>query len=77
LRHSDNVLAETLSIELSVHRGGPATLAAGVDAVEQVLSTTVPDQWEGTTLADASGSSYANRTTPALLDASASVVPSH
>ncbi len=69
LRHSDNVLAETLSIELSVHRGGPATLAAGVDAVEQVLSTTFPDQWKGTTLADASGISYANRTTPALLDA--------
>ncbi|WP_159405291.1 D-alanyl-D-alanine carboxypeptidase/D-alanyl-D-alanine endopeptidase [Gordonia sp. YY1] len=69
LRHSDNVLAETLSIELAVHRGGPATLAAGVDAVEQVLSTTFPDQWKGTTLADASGISYANRTTPALLDA--------
>ncbi|MEO9327998.1 D-alanyl-D-alanine carboxypeptidase/D-alanyl-D-alanine-endopeptidase [Gordonia sp. B21] len=69
LRHSDNVLAETLSIELSVYRGGPATLTGGVDAVEEVLSSTFPDQWTGTTLADASGISYANRTTPALLDA--------
>lgn len=79
LRYSDNVLAETLSVELAVHRGRPATLAAGVDAVEEVLSTTFPDQWTGTTLADASGISYANRTTPALLDAvmTAASGPSH
>ncbi|WP_372460860.1 D-alanyl-D-alanine carboxypeptidase/D-alanyl-D-alanine endopeptidase [Gordonia paraffinivorans] len=69
LRHSDNVLAEALSIELSVYRGGPATLAGGVDAIEDVLSSTFPEQWPGTTLADASGISYANRTTPDLLDA--------
>ncbi|WP_238418961.1 D-alanyl-D-alanine carboxypeptidase/D-alanyl-D-alanine-endopeptidase [Gordonia sp. 'Campus'] len=69
LRYSDNVLAETLAIELSVHRGGPPTHAGGVDAVEQVLSSMFPEQWAGTTLQDASGISYANRTTPELLDA--------
>ncbi|MBD0863410.1 D-alanyl-D-alanine carboxypeptidase/D-alanyl-D-alanine-endopeptidase [Gordonia sp. zg691] len=69
LRHSDNVLAESLAVELSVYRGGPPTHAGGVDAVEQVLSSMFPEQWPGTTLRDASGISYANRTTPALLDA--------
>ena len=69
LRYSDNVLAETLAIELSVHRGGPPTHAGGVEAIEQVLSSMFPDQWAGTTLHDASGISYANRTTPELLDA--------
>ncbi|MFE0751659.1 D-alanyl-D-alanine carboxypeptidase/D-alanyl-D-alanine-endopeptidase [Gordonia sp. NPDC058843] len=69
LRYSDNVLAETLAVELSVHRGGPPTHAGGVDAIEQVLSSMFPEQWAGTTLHDASGISYANRTTPELLDA--------
>jgi len=69
LRYSDNVLAETLSIELSVHQGGPPTLAAGVDAIEKTLQQTFGAQWAGTTLRDASGISYANRVPAELLDA--------
>ncbi|MDL9938592.1 D-alanyl-D-alanine carboxypeptidase/D-alanyl-D-alanine-endopeptidase [Gordonia sp. ABSL1-1] len=69
LRYSDNVLAETLSIELSTHLGGPATLDGGVDAIVATLSKTFAAQWKGTTLHDASGISYANRVPAALLDA--------
>ncbi|MGK2317431.1 D-alanyl-D-alanine carboxypeptidase/D-alanyl-D-alanine endopeptidase [Gordonia rhizosphera] len=67
MRHSDNVLAETLGIELSVARGGPATLAGGVAAVESVLREHGFDL-TGVTLADTSGLSAANRIPATLLD---------
>lgn len=67
MRYSDNVLAETLSMELSVARGGPATIAGGVDAVEAVLREKGFDL-TGVTLRDASGLSYANNVPAALLD---------
>lgn len=67
MRFSDNVLAETLSIELSTAGGGPATIAGGVDAVEASLRKH-GFNLGGTTLRDASGLSYANRVPAALLD---------
>ncbi|MGV9713026.1 D-alanyl-D-alanine carboxypeptidase/D-alanyl-D-alanine endopeptidase [Gordonia sp. NPDC003424] len=67
MRYSDNVLAETLSLELSVARGGPATIAGGVDAVESVLREKGFDL-TGVTLRDASGLSYANKVPAGLLD---------
>ncbi|MFW0787542.1 D-alanyl-D-alanine carboxypeptidase/D-alanyl-D-alanine-endopeptidase [Gordonia sp. CPCC 206044] len=67
MRFSDNVLAETLSVELSAARGGPASLAGGVAAVKGVLSEHGFDMGE-VTLRDASGLSYANLVPAALLD---------
>lgn len=67
MRYSDNVLAETLSIELSVARGGPASIAGGVSAVEGALAEHGFDM-TGVTLSDASGLSYANRVPAAVLD---------
>ncbi|WP_124710155.1 D-alanyl-D-alanine carboxypeptidase/D-alanyl-D-alanine endopeptidase [Gordonia insulae] len=67
MRFSDNVLAETLSLELSVAQGGPATIAGGVTAVEKVLTEHGFDM-SGVTLRDASGLSYANRVPAAVLD---------
>ncbi|MDL9945293.1 D-alanyl-D-alanine carboxypeptidase/D-alanyl-D-alanine-endopeptidase [Gordonia sp. ABSL11-1] len=67
MRYSDNVLAETLSIELSVARGGPASIAGGVSAVEGALAEHGFDM-TAVTLSDASGLSYANRVPAAVLD---------
>lgn len=67
MRYSDNVLAETLSLELSVADGGPATIAGGVAAVEKSLRAHGFDM-SGVTLRDTSGLSYANRVPAALLD---------
>ncbi|NNG98317.1 D-alanyl-D-alanine carboxypeptidase/D-alanyl-D-alanine-endopeptidase [Gordonia araii NBRC 100433] len=67
MRFSDNVLAETLSIELSLSAGGPATLAAGADAVVKTLSDKGFDT-TGVTLRDTSGLSYANRVPARVLD---------
>jgi serine-type D-Ala-D-Ala carboxypeptidase/endopeptidase (penicillin-binding protein 4) len=67
MRYSDNVLAETLSIELSMARGGPASIAGGVSAVEGALAEHGFDM-TAVTLSDASGLSYANRVPAAVLD---------
>nr|WP_040510084.1 D-alanyl-D-alanine carboxypeptidase/D-alanyl-D-alanine-endopeptidase [Gordonia soli] len=67
MRFSDNVLAETLSVELSIARGGPATLAGGVDAIQQTLRTAGVDL-TGVTMRDASGISYANKVPAGVLD---------
>ena len=67
LRYSDNVLAEALGIELSVARGGPATLAGGTSAVTQTLAANKFDVAD-VTLRDTSGLSYRNLVPAALLD---------
>ncbi len=67
MRFSDNVLAETLSVELSLANGGPGTLAAGASAVVKTLGDKGFDT-TGVTLRDASGLSYANRVPARVLD---------
>ncbi|MEE4025146.1 D-alanyl-D-alanine carboxypeptidase/D-alanyl-D-alanine-endopeptidase [Gordonia sp. PKS22-38] len=67
MRLSDNVLAETLSIELSVAQGGPASIAGGVAAIESSLARHGFDM-SAVTLRDASGLSYANRVPATVLD---------
>ena len=67
LRYSDNVLAEALGVELSVARGGPATLAGGTSAVKQTLADNKFDV-SNVTLRDTSGLSYRNLVPAALLD---------
>lgn len=67
MRFSDNVLAETLSVELSLATGGPGTLAAGAAAIEKTLADKGFDT-AGVTLRDASGISYANRVPARVLD---------
>ncbi|MYR08369.1 D-alanyl-D-alanine carboxypeptidase/D-alanyl-D-alanine-endopeptidase [Gordonia sp. SID5947] len=67
LRYSDNVLAEALSVELSVARGGPASLAGGVSAVKSTLAEHGFDM-SVVTLRDASGLSYANKVPASVLD---------
>lgn len=67
LRYSDNVLAESLGVELSVARGGPATLAGGTSAVKQTLADNKFDV-SNVTLRDTSGLSYRNLVPAALLD---------
>ncbi|MGW0039586.1 D-alanyl-D-alanine carboxypeptidase/D-alanyl-D-alanine-endopeptidase [Gordonia sp. NPDC003376] len=67
MRFSDNVLAETLSIELSVARGGPATLAGGADAVVKTLADN-GIRTTGVTLTDSSGLSYGNLVPASVLD---------
>ncbi|GAA3701845.1 D-alanyl-D-alanine carboxypeptidase/D-alanyl-D-alanine-endopeptidase [Gordonia hankookensis] len=67
LRYSDNVLAEALSVELSVAKGGPASLAGGVAAVKSTLTERGFDM-SMVTLHDASGLSYANKVPATLLD---------
>ncbi|GED99133.1 D-alanyl-D-alanine carboxypeptidase/D-alanyl-D-alanine endopeptidase [Gordonia crocea] len=68
MRFSDNVLAETLSVELSLAAGGPGSLAGGADAVLKTLADKGFDT-TGVTLRDASGLSYANRVPARVLDA--------
>lgn len=67
MRESDNVLAETLAIELSIHRGGPATIAGGTEAILDTLAENGFDT-AGTVLRDASGLSAENKVTAVLLD---------
>lgn len=67
LRYSDNVLAETLGIELSKAQGGPATLAGGAAAVVTTLRNNGFGM-TGVTLRDTSGISYANRVPASVLD---------
>lgn len=67
MRLSDNVLAETLAIELSEAMGGPATIAGGTDAVVTVLRDKGFDV-SGVVLRDASGLSSADRVPARLLD---------
>ncbi|WP_029759868.1 D-alanyl-D-alanine carboxypeptidase/D-alanyl-D-alanine endopeptidase [Gordonia hirsuta] len=67
MRRSDNVLAETLAIELSIATGGPATIAGGAAAVLKVLRDKGFDT-TGTVLRDASGLSTADRVPARLLD---------
>lgn len=67
MRFSDNVLAETLSLELSLAAGGPGTLEAGAAAVVKTLGDKGFDT-TGVTLRDASGLSYANRVPARVLD---------
>ena len=66
-RFSDNVLAEALSMELSVAQGGPATLAGGAAAVEKTLKTQGFDT-TGVRLRDSSGLSYGNLVPATVLD---------
>lgn len=68
MRYSDNVLAETLSVELAAAKGRPASLSDGVSAIEQVMQAQFADAAGGTTLSDASGLSYANKVPAAMLD---------
>lgn len=67
MRLSDNVLAETLAIELSVATGGPPTIAGGAAAVVKVLRDKGFDT-TGVTLRDASGLSSADKVPARLLD---------
>lgn len=67
MRFSDNVLAETLAIELSMAKGGPATIAGGVTARKDSLSAHGFDT-TGVTLRDGSGLSYGNLVPAAVLD---------
>ncbi len=67
MRFSDNVLAETLSVELSLATGGPGTLDAGAAAIVKTLTDKGFDT-TGVTLHDASGLSYANRVPARVLD---------
>lgn len=67
MRFSDNVLAETLAIELSVATGGPASIAGGTDAILDVLKAKGFDT-TGVTLRDASGLSAENKVPARLLD---------
>lgn len=66
-RFSDNVMAEALSIELSVSQGGPATLSGGAAAVVKTLRDNGFDT-SGVTLHDSSGLSYQNKIPAAFLD---------
>ena len=68
MRLSDNVLAETLAIELSVATGGPATISGGAAAVVKVLGAKGFDT-SGVVLRDASGLSTADKVPARLLDA--------
>ncbi len=67
MRYSDNILAETLAIELSVATGGPASIAGGAAAVVEVLRDKGFDV-SGVTLRDASGISTADKVPARLLD---------
>ena len=67
MRFSDNVLAETIAIELSQAKGGPATIAGGTDAIISGLREAGFDT-DGVVLRDASGLSDENRVPAATLD---------
>ncbi|MFC0314698.1 D-alanyl-D-alanine carboxypeptidase/D-alanyl-D-alanine-endopeptidase [Gordonia phosphorivorans] len=67
MRLSDNVLAETLAVELSVAMGGPPSIAGGADAVVKVLRDNGFDV-AGVVLRDASGLSAADKVPARLLE---------
>ncbi|WP_298443655.1 MULTISPECIES: D-alanyl-D-alanine carboxypeptidase/D-alanyl-D-alanine endopeptidase [unclassified Gordonia (in: high G+C Gram-positive bacteria)] len=67
MRFSDNVLAESLGIELSAHMGGPVSIAGGADAVVKVLREKGFDV-TGVVLHDSSGLSTGDRVPARLLD---------
>ncbi|MCK0439440.1 D-alanyl-D-alanine carboxypeptidase/D-alanyl-D-alanine-endopeptidase [Gordonia alkaliphila] len=67
MRLSDNVLAETLAVELSVAMGGPPSIAGGADAVVTVLRDNGFDVG-GVVLRDASGLSASDKVPARLLD---------
>lgn len=67
MRLSDNILAETLAIELSEAMGGPASIAGGTEAIVKVLRDKGFDV-SGVVLRDASGLSTANKVPARLLD---------
>ncbi|GGI67504.1 hypothetical protein GCM10011581_00430 [Saccharopolyspora subtropica] len=68
LLHSDNMLAEALAREVAIATGNEPSFAGGVKAVRDVL-TQHGFNLAGTTMADASGLSLNDRTTPSLLAA--------
>lgn len=67
IRDSDNILAETVSIEIARATGGEPSLAGGVSAVQNVLSSNGFDLGS-TVLHDTSGMSTANLIAPSTLD---------
>lgn len=67
MRFSDNVLAESLAIELARATGGEASIAGGARAVLNTLSKNGFAADEAT-LVDSSGISYADRVPASLLD---------
>jgi D-alanyl-D-alanine carboxypeptidase/D-alanyl-D-alanine-endopeptidase (penicillin-binding protein 4) len=67
MRASDNVLAETVSIEIAKATGGRPTLDGGIDAVRKTLGDNGFNM-TGTVLADVSGLSDDNRVSAGLLD---------
>ncbi|MFT3660199.1 MAG: D-alanyl-D-alanine carboxypeptidase/D-alanyl-D-alanine-endopeptidase [Gordonia sp. (in: high G+C Gram-positive bacteria)] len=67
MRLSDNIMAETLAIELSTEMGGPASIAGGTEAVVKVLREKGFDV-NGLTLHDGSGLSSSNKVPARLLD---------
>ncbi|WP_307796796.1 D-alanyl-D-alanine carboxypeptidase/D-alanyl-D-alanine endopeptidase [Williamsia soli] len=67
MRASDNVLAETVSIEIAMATGGRPTMAGGIDAVRKALSD-YGFNMNGTVIADVSGLSEDNRVSAGLLD---------
>ncbi|MFT3716122.1 MAG: D-alanyl-D-alanine carboxypeptidase/D-alanyl-D-alanine-endopeptidase [Gordonia sp. (in: high G+C Gram-positive bacteria)] len=78
MRYSDNVLAESLGIELSTSMGGPASIEGGADAVVKVLSQKGFNT-SGVILNDSSGLSDTDKVPATLLDqlVSASVDGKH
>ncbi|MGB3699528.1 MAG: D-alanyl-D-alanine carboxypeptidase/D-alanyl-D-alanine-endopeptidase [Gordonia sp. (in: high G+C Gram-positive bacteria)] len=67
MRFSDNILAETLSIELAQATGNEPSIAGGADAVLKTLRSNGFDVGDAT-LVDASGLSYSDRVPASLLD---------
>lgn len=67
MRASDNVLAETVSIEIAKATGGRPSLAGGIDAVRKALSDHGFNMI-GTIFADTSGLSEDDRVSAGLLD---------
>lgn len=67
MRASDNVLAETVSIEIAMATGGRPTMAGGIDAIRKALSD-YGFNMNGTIIADTSGLSEDNRVSAGLLD---------
>lgn len=67
MRFSDNVLAESLAIELAEATGGEASIAGGAQAVLATLNKNGFDVGDAR-LVDASGISYSDRVPASLLD---------
>lgn len=67
MRYSDNVLAESLGIELAEATGGEPSISGGAQAVLKTLRTNGFDVGDAT-LVDSSGLSYSDRVPASLLD---------